>query len=160
MFCKNCGTQVEDGKAFCPNCGASLASAPAPEATYSNESYQQPAYEQPAYQQPAYQQPAYQQPAYQSAPSYGAQGGEAPDASSLMTKGIVGAALCEIGIPGIVLGNIAMKGVQQRRSEGYEYTGKLKAAYICGKVAKIVGIIMTIFWALYFLIIVLIIGNL
>lgn len=24
MFCKNCGTQLEDGKMFCPNCGAKV----------------------------------------------------------------------------------------------------------------------------------------
>ena len=26
MFCKNCGTQLQDGAAFCPNCGAPVAS--------------------------------------------------------------------------------------------------------------------------------------
>ena len=34
MFCGNCGTNVPEGCAFCPNCGAKLvtneASAPAP----------------------------------------------------------------------------------------------------------------------------------
>ena len=30
MFCGKCGKEVADGAAFCPDCGASLASAPAP----------------------------------------------------------------------------------------------------------------------------------
>ena len=158
MFCKKCGAQLETGKAFCPKCGASQA--PVQEAPVQEAPFQETSVSGNSYQQPAYQQPAYQPPVYQPAPSYSAQGKEAPDASSLMVKGIVGAALCEIGIPGIVLGNLAVNGVEQRKSEGYEYSGMLKAAYICGKVAKIVGIIMTVFWAVYILIFVLILGNL
>jgi len=137
MFCKNCGTQIEDGKNFCPNCGASLENAPETPVVEVVEP----------------------KPVYESAQTYTVPQGEAPDASSLMTKGIVGAALCEIGIPGIVLGNIAMKGALARKEEGYRYSGKLKAAYITGKVAKIVGIIMTIFWAVYILVIGIIIGQ-
>ena len=58
MFCEKCGTQVNDGQAFCSNCGNRLAVA-------------QPAYQQPAYQQPTYQQPIYQQPIYQQPANYG-----------------------------------------------------------------------------------------
>ena len=31
MFCNNCGTQLEEGAAFCPNCGSSVSVAPAPQ---------------------------------------------------------------------------------------------------------------------------------
>lgn len=31
MFCKNCGNQIEDGLAFCGNCGAAAGSTSAPE---------------------------------------------------------------------------------------------------------------------------------
>jgi len=31
MFCNNCGTQLEEGAAFCPNCGGSVGVAPAPQ---------------------------------------------------------------------------------------------------------------------------------
>jgi len=31
MFCNNCGTQLEEGAAFCPNCGSSVGVAPAPQ---------------------------------------------------------------------------------------------------------------------------------
>ena len=37
MYCKNCGTKIEDGVKFCPNCGTSTQeeAAPAPMATES-----------------------------------------------------------------------------------------------------------------------------
>ncbi len=62
MFCKNCGTELDDQTTVCPNCGAD-----------QKEHQAQPAPEQPApqpaapqYQQPP-QQPYYQQPAPQPA---------------------------------------------------------------------------------------------
>ena len=99
MFCSQCGTQIPDGSAFCPACGARLATqapiqapqeAPAqPEipqpATYQQvpaqpdyqpqafqpQTYDPSAYQQ-AYQQQAsayQQQPAAQQPPFQAAPA-------------------------------------------------------------------------------------------
>ena len=132
MFCEHCGTQIEDGKAFCPNCGASLESTeqePEIETIYPQQPQQEYQPEQTA--QKVYTIPA----------------GEAPEAKSLMVKGILASALCEIGIPGIVLGNIAMKGVRKCLEKGYGYSGKLKAAYITGKIGKILGIVMTVYWA-------------
>lgn len=59
MFCENCGAKVQDGAAFCSECGASTAAQQAQEA--------QPAYAQPqpyaAPVQPPPQQ-SYAQPAY------------------------------------------------------------------------------------------------
>ena len=55
MFCKNCGAQLSEGAAFCPNCGTAVVKDVA-----------EPVYQQPAEpQQPVYQQPVYQQPVYQ-----------------------------------------------------------------------------------------------
>lgn len=31
MFCQHCGKQIEDDATFCPNCGAKVGSAPAPQ---------------------------------------------------------------------------------------------------------------------------------
>lgn len=31
MFCQHCGKQIEDDATFCPNCGAKVGAAPAPE---------------------------------------------------------------------------------------------------------------------------------
>lgn len=54
MFCTNCGSQVNEGSAFCPACGSPLAPAAQPS--------------QPQYQQQQYQQPQYQQPQFQPYP--------------------------------------------------------------------------------------------
>ena len=85
MYCESCGSFINDGEAFCSNCGspaprdsapAAPSPAPAPQATVqpiaqpvqtAYQPYQQPQYQQPAYQQhvqmaqPIYQ-PVYQQP--------------------------------------------------------------------------------------------------
>lgn len=82
MYCEQCGSLIENGEAFCSNCGApqpasKAASEPAPGPVVQpimradiqpiKPAYEQP---QPVYQpqpaQPLYPQPAYQQPAYQS----------------------------------------------------------------------------------------------
>lgn len=48
MYCEKCGTQLEEGTSFCPNCGASVA----PEQNYTQADYQQQQYQQQQYQQP------------------------------------------------------------------------------------------------------------
>ena len=89
MYCESCGSFINDGEAFCSNCGSPAprdsapaapspapAPAPAPQATIQPimQPAPQPAAQpvpqpiQPAYQQP-YQQPQYQQTSYQ-APTY------------------------------------------------------------------------------------------
>ncbi|MBQ4047761.1 MAG: zinc-ribbon domain-containing protein [Clostridia bacterium] len=61
MFCKQCGTQLDDKALFCMQCGAKTDNAQQPVQQPTQPVYQQPA--QPAYvQQPVYQQP-YVQPA-------------------------------------------------------------------------------------------------
>lgn len=80
MFCPHCGTNLPDDTKFCTACGASLATAeapqqapvaPAPEYQQPEQQPQQQAYQQPQYQQP--QQQAYQQPQQPYAqPVYGA----------------------------------------------------------------------------------------
>lgn len=89
MYCESCGSFINDGEAFCSNCGSPAprdsapaapspapAPAPAPQATVqpiaqpvqtAYQPYQQPQYQQPAYQQPVQMaqpiyQPVYQQP--------------------------------------------------------------------------------------------------
>ena len=94
MYCESCGSFINDGEAFCSNCGspaprqtapAAPAPAPAPvsQATVQpimqpapqpvqqpyQQSYQQP-YQQTQYQQPTYQAPTYQQPVQTVQPIY------------------------------------------------------------------------------------------
>lgn len=94
MFCQNCGTFLENGTKFCPNCGAPVAAPEivrepvvpqetiAPQVEEPTVMVREPVYQEPAapvYQQPeapvyrqpeapVYQQPeapAYQQPVYE-----------------------------------------------------------------------------------------------
>ena len=87
MYCESCGSFINDGEAFCSNCGSPAprdsapaapspapAPAPAPQATVQPiaqpvQTAYQP-YQQPQYQQPAYQAPAYQQPVQIAQPIY------------------------------------------------------------------------------------------
>ena len=48
-YCANCGKELADNVAFCPECGAAQQEA-------SQQTYQEPAYQQPVQQQP-YQAP-------------------------------------------------------------------------------------------------------
>ena len=71
-ICRNCGAQVEDGKAFCPACGQAIEQPQ--EQQYAQP--QAPQYQQPQEQQyaqpqaPQYQQPQEQQYAQPQAPQY------------------------------------------------------------------------------------------
>ncbi len=71
-FCGNCGTKVEDGKKFCPECGATIEVAEAQQQT-----------QQQAQPQPQAQQAQYQQPQQQAQPQ---QGGAAPLNTPDMTQ--------------------------------------------------------------------------
>ena len=138
MFCENCGSQIADGSAICPNCGAAVRVSPAtgeavPVAPIQaqpvparTQSYQQPV--QPVYQQPAYQQPIYQQPAA---------GGSKGAAITALILGICGLVFCWIpifglliSIAGLILGILAFKNPNG------------KGMGITGFVLSIVGIVI------------------
>lgn len=169
MFCSKCGTQVADGAAFCANCGNSLkveapvvetpvvevatpvveapveVAAPVVEAPVEVATpVAAPTYQEPTYQAPTYQAPTYQAPAYQ-------QTSEAPvDDKSLMIKGIIALALCELGIPGIILGSMAKKQAAQFMAQhNGQIFGKAKIGSILGRIGFGFGIGFTIFWAIY-----------
>ncbi|MBR5517846.1 MAG: hypothetical protein IKV86_02335 [Clostridia bacterium] len=74
-------------------------------------------------------------------------------------KGLAATIICGFPIASIialVLGNTAVNMVEQARQmaaqRGVNISGKNIAAQILGKIGKIAGIAMTIFWAVYFLI--------
>ena len=155
MFCSNCGTQIPEGSLFCGNCGTKVEAQPAPQPAPqpAYEAVQQPAYQ--AVQQPAYEapQPAYtvpQQPV-QVAPVVN--NANDPELNSLATNtmifGIIGLALSELGVPGIILSSIAMNKAAEFESKAGSLYGKAKVGRRLAKPGKIVGIIMTIFWAIY-----------
>lgn len=55
MFCKNCGSQIQDGAGFCPNCGMKIE---APMGQQPTGGYQQSAPQQTGYHHSPYQQRA------------------------------------------------------------------------------------------------------
>ncbi len=172
MFCSNCGTQLPDGAAFCSNCGTALNAAPVAEtpvvetpvvetpvveeapvvepvapATPVSENVYAPTYQAPA--------PTYQTPTYQQAPASNV------DAGSLMIKGILALALCELGIPGIIFGSMAKKlAAQFMAANGGQLFGKAKIGSILGRIGFGFGIAFTAFWAFYFIVIVGLLGLL
>ena len=86
-FCNNCGTQIPDGAAFCPSCGAKYTPVPAA------PTYQQPTYQQPTYQQPVY---GYQPPVANAQPEV---------STGAKVKGFIGMGL---GIGSLAIAVIAL----------------------------------------------------
>lgn len=127
MFCKNCGQQLAEGAAFCPNCGMTVTQPDtAPAAS------EQPAVEQGTAQQPPYTQP--QQP-YGQYPGYGM-----PQVSQEPASGGLRFLCWLIPLVGIILYFV-------KKDEKPVYAKQ------CG-VAALVGIIMAVvFYIFYFVVI-------
>lgn len=182
MFCSNCGTQIPENASFCANCGTAVkAAAPVVEeaipvaAPVVEEAtpVAAPVVEEatpvaaPVVEQAPVQEaqnvyapaPTYAQPTY-SAPTYSAAPAAPVDANSLLIKGILALALCEFGIPGIILGSMAKKlAAQFMAANNGQIFGKAKIGSILGKIGFGFGIGMTIFWGVYFLIFVVLLGS-
>ena len=131
MICTNCGTQFEDGNAFCPNCGTPAAQpAPAPAAA------------QPQYGYAPQPQP---QTVY-GAPVMGA--GDPEAAKSCMITGILAAAFsCTffLGFLGIVFGPMGLSKAKKYLEQYGSYPAKVRV----GKYLSIGGIAMGIFTTVY-----------
>ncbi len=185
MFCSKCGTQVAEGASFCANCGNAVnveatpvaeVAAPVevatpvveapvevatPVAAPVSENVYAPTYQAPTYQEPTYQAPSYQAPAYQQAPTYNTAPAQSVDAGSLMIKGILAIALCWTGIAGLILGSMAKKmAAQFMAANGGQIFGKAKTGSILGRLGFGFGLAFTIFWGVYFLLFVIILGSL
>lgn len=155
MFCQNCGTQLENGTRYCPNCGVPVA-APEPPAyedrtvAASGSFYQQPEQpmyeqpEQPVYQQP--EQPAYQEPVVTSNPEANAL------STPILIFGILGIAFgCSfyLSFLGIIFSGIAKGKVKQFLAAGGVLSGKAKVGNILAKVGMILGIVLTVFFVIW-----------
>ena len=178
MFCTNCGASLPDGAALCPQCGAAVEEAVAQDLEKTAESFTEPRYQapdqpvnqeaaQPQYQAPVYQeaaQPQYQAPVYQEAaqPQYQAPVYQAPTQPSyhetaqqpnLLIFGILSIVLaCFTGIGGIILGAIGRsKGKAYALSGGRQLTGTAKVGFILSLVGLILGIVMTVVYAIIFI---------
>jgi len=135
MICQKCGNNVQDGTAFCPNCGNALPSVAA----------------QPA--QPVQQAPNYQ---YQQAPATSISPG------SILAMGIVSLAIAGIplaNIASIILGALNFGRVEKYYSEGGLPSGQVRTGRGLGKAGLIVGIVSVVFWIFYIIMMVVLIKN-
>lgn len=138
MICTNCGTQFEDGNAFCPNCGTPAAQpAPAPAAA------------QPQY---GYAPQPQAQPVYGAAPVIGA--GDADAAKSCMITGILAAAFsCTffLSFLGIVFGPMGLSKAKQYVAQYNSYPAKVRVGKYLSIGGLAMGIFMTVYFCIYFL---------
>ena len=132
MFCKNCGTKIEEGLKFCPNCGTPVA-APAQQTP-------PPQQQTPPPQQGYYQQPA--QPAYQPAPA-----ANLPETTPILVLGIL--SLVFGSLVGIILGAIGRNKARAYVNAGGELSGKAKVGSILSKLGIIFGIIELVLIVIY-----------
>lgn len=136
MYCNNCGTQIEDGAAFCPNCGSSTAPAPAAE----------PVVETPVYQAPVNEMPYQQTVAPTAAPA------ENNLATIALICGIVSLVIGLLGsiMFGVIAAFIALAlgivavvlGINAKKATNND--SKASAGFICGLIGLIVAIIFAI----------------
>lgn len=147
MFCQNCGNKVDDSAAFCPECGAALKKAITPEEL---EAQTTPA---PVPEAQPVQEPVYEQPG-----QYTQQTTEYPSGKGILTMGILAVALCEIGI-GLIFGAIGLGRAKAYVRDYGKLVGTAKPGKILSMVGLIVGIIMAVFWLIYLLVIIVAIAN-
>lgn len=143
MFCKNCGSELQEGAAFCPYCGEKQGVEPQP----------QPQSEQPVYQQAPPQQ-NYYQPANESyyAPQ-GAPENEVSSARSLGLASLIGGIF--IPLVGWICGGIGLSKVSQLKLTANEQQQAVlaKAKKLC-----IAGIIVPIVLSLIWTIVITVVG--
>ena len=145
MFCTNCGTNFEDGNAFCPNCGTPVAAAPAAQPVAQPAPSPAPA---PAPQPEAY---AYA-PQPQAAPVYAAPvAGNPEEEKSCLTTGILAAAFsCTffLSFLGLVFGPMGLGKCKKYQETYGTYPVKVRI----GKYLSIGGLAFGGFMTLYLLI--------
>lgn len=125
MFCRKCGYKLTEDDDFCPNCGAAAPETVKPDSVSEPENRDSDPVE--------------------SVPGV--------SDTHAMVIGIVSAALASAPgacIASIILGKKAVREAQDYLDANGRYSGKARAGRITGTVGRIVGIVMTVFWALYF----------
>ena len=73
---------------------------------------------------------------------------------NLLVLGILAVVFAELGIPGIILGAIGRSKGKKFVQAGGTLTGAAKVGYILSLVGLILGIVMTVFWVIYLIVII------
>ena len=153
-FCKNCGIELSEGVQFCTNCGAPVISQPQQEEQQPQQEVQQFQQEVQQIQPQPYQQPA--QPQYtQAAP---AQSANAPTPKTILILGIIGLAISWMpfgSIAGIIVSAIGMGKSNAYVKAGGVRCGMSVTGRILSRVGLILSIVMTVFWAIWFAVIII-----
>lgn len=124
-FCSNCGSELRPGAKFCENCGAPAEVIAAPA-----------------------EQVVYEQDRTVNETVVVDNGEQNSLSKSALIWSIVGLALSELGVPGIIVSAIA-KGKVKKAAAAGATGGKIKTARILSKIGMIVSIVMTVFWFIY-----------
>lgn len=135
-FCGNCGKELEGAVKFCPSCGAPAA-APAPQA--------EPVYEAP-----------------QAAPANNNCEADVEQmVNDAFSSGLAATICAWFPVASIIAIGKGSKALKKREEAqklaetyGLKLPGKNIAAKILGKIGKIGGIVMTVFWPLYIIILI------
>ncbi len=143
MFCQNCGTQLPEDVKFCPECGAPVEII---DPLRNEPTVEEPVVAAaPVFEQPVYETPTYREPVVQSSPE--AQALSTP----ILVFGILGlsfACIPYVNFLGIIFSAIAKSKVKQFLGLGGVLSGKAKVGSILATVGLIIGIILTVIFAI------------
>ena len=153
MFCQNCGSALEDGVKFCPNCGEPVAvpEVDTPEEAAAEIVAEEPVVEAPVYQAPA--APVYQAPVVEPTVDPELNG----MSKSILIFGIIGLAFsCSfyLSLLGIIFSAIGKGKVKAVLAAGGQLTGKAKVGNILAKVGLILGIVLTVFFVIWLIVVI------
>lgn len=146
MFCPYCGTQVADNSSFCNHCGMGLEPT---EPVTRTQTPVEPTPVDPYSYNPT---PVSPYATYEQAQTntYVNEDEKRAEAKKIMILAIIGAALGEFGLPGLIVTLIAKKRLNKYLEKYGQLQGMAIAARWISLAGLIFSIIMTVFWTYYF----------
>ena len=128
MFCRNCGTENEEGAKFCKSCGSPLETSV--DTTFVKQTENNNASQD------------------RSMYKYNYNSGDS-DATVSMIMGIISIVMCSSSIIAIGLGIAAIVMANKAKKQGSQ-SGNITAGNICGIIGICLGVICTLYYLLAF----------